>query len=134
MHLTTEPEPELERRTEPPHTTNKGTNMKALTILLVSLTLSTGAFGDVERGQTYYLKFLRPHFKYNGQVFAQQHLKIEWKRYFKNDAEKFIKKYSKKHPEAQQFLSSDKFQKIAPHIQDFATKYAADSGELPSCD
>jgi hypothetical protein len=107
--------------------------MKQIAILLVTLLFSSTVFGDVDRGQQYYLKFLRPHFEYNGQVFAQKHLKVEWKRYFKNDAEKFITKFAKKHPGAEEFLRSDKFQKIAPHIEDFAIKYAADSGELPSC-
>jgi hypothetical protein len=107
--------------------------MRGLTILLIAITFSANATADADRGQTYYLKFLRPYFEYNGQVFAQQHLKIEWKRYFKKDAEKFIAKYSKKHPSASEFLHSEKFQKIAPHIKDFATRYAADSGELPSC-
>lgn len=118
----------------PTNNLSKGIEMKGLTILFVSLMLSSSVFADSDRGQTYYLKFLRPYFEYNGQVFAQQHLKIEWKRYFKKDAERFITKYSKKHPDAEQFLKSDKFQKIAPHIKDFATKYAADSGELPNCD
>jgi hypothetical protein len=107
--------------------------MKKLFILILGLSMSAGVFADAAKGQKYYLKYLRPHFDYNGEVFAQQHLKIEWNRYFKNDAEKFIKKYSKKHPEAAEFLASDNFQKIAPHVKDFATKYAADSGELPSC-
>lgn len=107
--------------------------MKQLTILFMSLILSSAAFGDADKGQQYYLKYLRPYFEYNGQEFAQQHLKVEWKRYFKNGSEKFIAKYSKKHPGSEEFLRSDKFQKIAPHVKDFATKYAADSGELPSC-
>jgi hypothetical protein len=107
--------------------------MRQFTLLAITLMFSAATFADADRGQQYYLKFLRPYFEYNGQDFAQQHLKVEWKRYFKNGAEKFIAKFSKKHPGAEEFLASDRFQKIAPHIQDFATKYAADSGELPSC-
>lgn len=107
--------------------------MNRLLFILALLALPLSASADAEKGQQYYLKYLRPVFDYNGQVFAQQHLKIEWKRYFKNDAQKFIEKYSDKHPSANEFLHSTTFQKIAPHIQDFAVKYAADSGELPSC-
>lgn len=107
--------------------------MKQIFIAIFALLLSTSVLGDADKGQKYYLKYLRPYFEYNGQVFAQQHLKIEWERYFKDDGAKFIKTYSKKHPEATEFLSSDTFQKIAPDLKDFATKYAADSGELPSC-
>ena len=107
--------------------------MKKMMLALMFTLVSFGASADAAKGQQYYLKYLRPHFGYNGQEFAAQHLKVEWKRYFKKDAAKFIKKYSKKHPEAAEFLASDKFQKIAPHIEDFAVKYAADSGELPSC-
>lgn len=107
--------------------------MKKIILGVMIALMSFGASADADKGQQYYLKYLRPHFEYNGQEFAAQHLKVEWKRYFKKDGEKFIKKYSKKHPESAEFLASDKFQKIAPHIKDFAMKYAADSGELPSC-
>lgn len=91
------------------------------------------AMADAVKGQKYYLKYLRPYFEYNGQDFSTQHIKAEWKSYFKKDAKKFIKKFSKKHPNAKEFLMSEKFQKIAPDVKDFAIKYAADSGELPSC-
>lgn len=107
--------------------------MKKLLLVLMALTLSSGLFADVAKGQKYYLTYLRPHFEYNGQKFAEQHLKIEWKRLFANNAEKFIEEYSKKHPKATTYLKSSEFQKIAPHVKDFAIKYAADSGELPSC-
>jgi len=107
--------------------------MKNMILGLMLALVSFGAVADAVKGQEYYLEYLRPHFGYNGQEFAAQHLKVEWKRYFKKDSAKFIKKYSKKHPEAAEFLGSERFQKIAPHIKDFAMKYAADSGELPSC-
>jgi len=102
-------------------------------ITICVMILSFNAFAESDKGQKYYLKYLRPYFEYNGQEFATQHLKVEWQRYFKGDSSKFIKKFSKKHPEAKEFLESEKFQKMAPHIKDFAVKYAADSGELPSC-
>ncbi|WP_371376869.1 hypothetical protein [Thalassotalea aquiviva] len=102
-----------------------------LGVLLAGLSLSAAA--DPVKGQKYYLKYLRPLFNYNGQVFATQHLQMEWGTYFKDGGEQFIKEFSKKHPEAAEFLASKKFQKIAPHIKDFAVKYAADSGELPNC-
>ena len=107
--------------------------MKQIFLGLMIALFSFGALADVAKGQEYYLEYLRPHFGYNGQEFAAQHLKVEWKRYFKKDAAKFIKKYSKKHSDAAEFLASEKFQEIAPHIRDFAMKYAADSGELASC-
>jgi len=107
--------------------------MKKLMILCLGIMLSFNSLAAADKGQKYYLKYLRPYFEYNGQIFAAQHLSVEWKRYFKKDAVTFIKKYSKKHPQAKAFLESDKFQKIAPHIKDFAIKYAADSGELASC-
>ncbi len=107
---------------------------KLLTLCAVALmSLSANCWADAAKGQTYYLKYLKPLLQMNGDEFAQQHLKIEWKSYFKKDAKKFIKKYSKKYPEAAEFLSSETFQKIAPDLEDFATKYAADSGELPDC-
>ncbi|MGY5453352.1 hypothetical protein ACVFI8_20760 [Agarivorans sp. MS3-6] len=96
--------------------------------------LSSGVLADSAKGQEYYLEYLKPLFGYNGQDFAAQHLKVEWKRYFKKDAKKFIKMYTKKHPEASEFLQSEKFLEIAPDLKDFAMKYAADSGELAACD
>lgn len=107
--------------------------MKKVLLALIVLTLSSTVFADAAKGQKYYLSKIRPFFGYNGQKFAEQHLKVEWKRLFANDAEKFIAEYSKKHPNAETFLKSKDFQTIAPHIKDFAIKYAADSGELPSC-
>ena len=107
--------------------------MKKLLVGLVVALLSFSSFADADKGQTYYLKYLKPLFGNNGTEFAQQHLKVEWKSYFKKDAKKFIKIYSEKYPQAAEFLNSETFLKIAPHIEDFAVKYAADSGELPNC-
>ncbi|MBM7036957.1 hypothetical protein [Vibrio ulleungensis] len=101
----------------------------------IALTLCTfGAQADAAKGQEAYLEYLRPLFGYNGQEFASLYLKVEWKRFFKKDAERFIKKFGDKHPEAQEFLNSEQFQEIAPDVADFAMKYAADSGELAACD
>lgn len=107
-------------------------------LLLTSLTalallLSGNSWADAAKGQTYYLKYLKPYFNMKGDEFAQQHLKVEWKSYFKKDGKKFIKKYSQKYPEATEFLQSEEFKKIVPHLKDFTIKYAADSGELPDC-
>ncbi|RRJ82788.1 hypothetical protein [Aestuariirhabdus litorea] len=107
--------------------------MKKLIILSMSLILSTPTMADADKGQKYYLKYLRPYFDYNGQVFATQKTQNEWKEDFKEDAKIFIKEFSKKHPNAEEFLNGAKFQKMAPHIGDFAIKYASDSGQLPNC-
>lgn len=107
--------------------------MKKLIMLTLGLILTFNVSADAAKGQTYYLKYLRPHFSINGQEFASQHIKIEWKHLFKNDSSRFIKEYTKKYPQSAEFLNSDIFQKIAPDVKDFATKYAADSGELASC-
>ncbi|GLO61080.1 hypothetical protein MACH09_15880 [Vibrio sp. MACH09] len=108
--------------------------MKKLILGLMITIFSCASYADAAKGQQDYLDYLRPLFGYNGQDFASQHLKVEWKRYFKKDAKKFIKTYSKKHPDSAEFLSSEKFQEIAPDVRDFAMKYAADSGELAACD
>jgi len=107
--------------------------MKKLMLLTLGLILTFNVFADATKGQKYYLKYLRPHFAINGQEFASQHLKVEWKRLFKKDSSRFIKEYTKKYPQSAEFLNSDTFQKIAPDVKEFATKYAADSGELASC-
>ena len=107
--------------------------MKKLIMLTLGIILTFNVFADADKGQKYYLKYMRPYLEINGQEFASAYLKVEWKRMFKKDAKRFIKKYSKKYPEATEYLNSEDFQKIAPHIADFAIKYAADSGELASC-
>jgi len=107
--------------------------MKKLIMLTLGVILTFNVFADADKGQTYYLKYMRPYLEVNGQEFASSHLKVEWKRMFKSDAKRFIKTYSKKYPEAALYLNSEDFQKIAPHIGDFAMKYAADSGELATC-
>ncbi|MGF1764263.1 hypothetical protein [Aliivibrio kagoshimensis] len=106
---------------------------KVILALMISL-LSFAVNADAAKGQQAYLDHLKPLFGYNGQDFASQHLKVEWKRYFKKDAKRFIKTFSKKHPESAVFLASKEFQAIAPDVKDFAVKYAADSGELAACD
>lgn len=108
--------------------------MRKVIMGLLVASMSFGVMADAEKGQQAYLEHLKPLFGYNGQEFASQHLKVEWKRFFKKDAKRFIKKFSKKHPEAAKYLASEEFQAIAPDIKDFAMKYAADSGELAACD
>lgn len=107
--------------------------MKKLILGVLIAGVSLSATADPMKGQKYYLKYLRPLFNYNGQVFAQQHLQLEWEAYFAQGSKNFIEEFSKKHPESADFLAGKKFKKIAPHIKDFAIKYAADSGELPNC-
>jgi hypothetical protein len=107
--------------------------MKKLIMLTLGVMLTFNVFADAAKGQKYYLKYLRPHFAINGQEFASQHLKVEWKRLFKKDAKRFIKEYTKKFPESAEFLNGEIMQKIAPDVKDFTIKYAADSGELASC-
>jgi hypothetical protein len=107
--------------------------MKKIIMLTLGLILTFNVLADAEKGQKYYLKYMRPYLEINGQEFASAHLKVEWKRMFKKDAKRFIKKYSKKYPDANEYFNSDDFQKIAPDVADFAIKYAADSGELASC-
>lgn len=107
--------------------------MKKIIMLMLGIILTFNVSADAAKGQKYYLKYMRPYLEINGQEFASARLKVEWKRMFKSDAKRFIKTYSKKYPAAQAYLNSDDFQKIAPHIADFAIKYAADSGELATC-
>lgn len=102
-------------------------------MLTLGLILTFNVFADAAKGQESYLEYLRPHFGINGQEFASQHLKVEWKRLFKKNGKRFIKEYTKKFPESSEFLNSDKFQEIALDLKDFTIKYAADSGELASC-
>lgn len=106
--------------------------MVVLSLFLISSVLTT-ASADANKGKTYYKRFLKGSFGMKGADFTGARTKGEWKAYFRKGAKKFIKKYSKKYPKSADFLKSDKFQKVAPHIKDFAIKFAADSGAVPSC-
>ncbi len=108
---------------------------KIIFILLATTMFGANSFADAEKGQEYYLEYLRPIFgDMKGDVFTQKYLTVEWKRMFKKDGARFIKTYTEEFPQAKEFLQSDKFQEIMPDISDFAIKYAADSGEAPTCE
>ncbi len=112
----------------------KNLMMLVMSFLLVTSFVAPNAHADAAKGKKYYKKYLKPLFgNLKGADFTTVRVKAEWKAYFRKGAKKFIKKYSKKYPKAKEFLTSDKFQKIAPHIKDFCIKYAADSGAVPSC-
>ena len=112
--------------------------MKKLLALLVTAffmasVVATSAFADPAKGQKYYLKFMKKTTGINGAKFAAQHTQAEWKTLFDGDAAAFIKEYSAKYPDAEKFLTGDKFKKFMPDIRDFAIEYANDSGNVPSC-
>jgi mRNA degradation ribonuclease J1/J2 len=111
----------------------KNLMMIVLSVFLLNSVVVTNAHADAAKGLKYYKKYLKPLFGIKGNKFTTSRTKGEWKSYFKKNAKKFIKKYSKKYPKSADFLKSDKFQKIAPHVKDFAIKFAADSGALPKC-
>ncbi len=95
---------------------------------------ASAAYADADKGQKYYLKLLKPKTGYNGTKFAAQHTQEEWSELFANGGEGFIKEFSAKHPELENYLNSEQFkEKVMEHIKDFAIKYANDSGNVPSC-
>ncbi len=110
----------------------KNVMMIVLSLFLLSSVVTT-AQADSAKGKKYYQKYLKPLFEMKGADFTGERTKGEWKAYFRKDAKKFIKKYSKKYPDAAEFLGTDTFQKIAPDVKDFAIEFAADSGAVPSC-
>ena len=114
--------------------------MKKMMVMLASLFLmfNVVAFsahaGNVEKGKAYYIKSLKPLFdNAKGSDITTKYMKIEWKKMFKKKGKRFIKKFSKKYPKSATFLKSEEFQKMIPDLKAFMMKYAADSGELPSC-
>jgi len=111
--------------------------MKRLVQVALTATLllgGTSVFADAAMGQKYYLKTMKPKTGYNGTKFAGLHTQEEWRKLFSNDGAGFIEEFSKKHPELEGFLKSEKFKgKIMEHIRDFAIEYAKDSGNVPSC-
>lgn len=108
---------------------------KTILIMLAATIFGANSFADAEKGQEYYLEHLRPLFNdMKGDVFTQKYLQVEWKRMFRKDGARFIETYSEEFPEAKEFLQSEKFQEIMPDLSDFAIKYAADSGEVPTCE
>lgn len=100
--------------------------------LMGSFVVST-ASADTDKGQRYYLKIFKPVTGFNGTKFAAMHTQAEWEKIFADNGKEFIATWSEKYPDLSDFLHSDKFQKVLPHIKDFAVKYASDSGNVPSC-
>ncbi len=108
---------------------------KKILMILAAAMFAIHSFADAGKGQEYYLEYLKPIFgDMKGEVFTQEYLQVEWKRMFRKEGSRFIEIYSERFPEAKDFLESEKFQEIMPDISDFAIKYAADSGELPTCE
>lgn len=89
--------------------------------------------GDVDKGHTYYKFVINPFTGIRGDVFTKEHTKKEWEALFFNNAQGFKNKYSSINNEFKEFLSSAKFEKIAPHLEAFAIYYAKDSEVKPQC-
>ncbi|QKG29533.1 hypothetical protein [Campylobacter sp. RM16187] len=98
----------------------------------LSLTVSS-ASADHARGQKLYLKFMKDATGIKGDAFAAQHTIAEWKNLCSNEGAGFIDEYSKKYPNAADFLKGPQFKKFQPDICDFVIHYAKDSGNVPSC-
>lgn len=105
----------------------------AFAILVMLGAISTFAFADPAKGQRYYLKFMKETTGINGAEFSAEHTQAEWAELFDGEAVKFIEDYSKKYPNAADFLKGKKFKKVMPHIKDFLIYYAKDSGNVPAC-
>jgi hypothetical protein len=111
---------------------------KLLSMLLVAafaMTLAnTAAMADVKKGQKYYLKIFKKKLGMNGTKFAALHTVAEWNELFANDTAGFIKEMTAINPKISKFLNGKKWKsKYAPHIKDFVTEYANDTGNVPSC-
>jgi hypothetical protein len=111
---------------------------RIISILTFSMFLTfmtvSNANADVKKGQKYYLKIFKKKLGMNGTKFAASHTVAEWNILFNNNAELFIKEYSKSTPKLSKFLNGKKFKKkYMLHIKDFALEYANDTGNVPSC-
>lgn len=88
--------------------------------------------GNHDMGQTYYRYILKPMLGYGGQKFTTSYTQLEWRALFDNNATRFKEKFGV-NPQMVEFLNSEKFEKIAPHLKAFAIYYSLDSGYVPKC-
>lgn len=107
---------------------------KMLLFFLLPICLFAFSEGNIDKGHTYYKFVLSPLVGIKGDIFTKEHTQKEWKVLFLNNAQGFKNKYSSISTEFKEFLSSDKFQKIAPHLEAFAIYYAKDSEAKPLCE
>lgn len=106
---------------------------KLLALLIVPMFLFAFSEGDVDKGHTYYKFIINPLTGIRGDIFTKEHTKKEWEVLFSNKAKGFKEKYSSQNLEFKEFLSTPKFEKIAPHLEAFAIYYAKDSEVKPQC-
>jgi len=111
---------------------------KFITMLLASFlmvgSLATFASANADKGQRYYLKFMKKDTGLNGSQFATQFTESEWKKMFENDGEAFISKYAEKYPHMADFFEGDRFKnRMMGDIKSFLIRFASDSGNVASC-
>jgi hypothetical protein len=111
---------------------------KFITMLLASFimvgSLVSVASANADKGQRYYLRYMKNDTGLNGSQFATQFTQSEWKEMFKDDGEAFIAKYSKKYPHMAEFFEGDRFKnRMMKDIKSFLIQYASDSGNIASC-
>jgi len=99
----------------------------------MSILFTNVLLADVNKGKRYYMKNFKQKFKLNGLEFVHLHTQQEWEVLFENQAEGFIKEFSKRYPKHEKYLQSEKTKKRLYHVKDFAIMYAKDSGNTPSC-
>ena len=96
-----------------------------ISIFLASMVFCTSSVADVKKGQKIFLKKLKAPCGFNGAEFASKHTQDEWEAI--NEAGKFRAEVKKLCPKSK--LKA----RYAPHVYDFAYRYASDSGIVPSC-
>ena len=102
-----------------------------LMAIIVALGLmSTSASADIKKGQKGYLKTCKKCHG-NGTKGASMKTQDEWTQLFADDGALIVKKHAG--TKGEDFFSSDKFKKLAPHLKDFLFQYGSDSGNVPSC-
>jgi len=107
--------------------------IRVIQMLLAVMLLTTTMMADVSKGKRYYMKHLKQKFKMDGLTFVQLHTQAEWEALFKDDADGFVKEFSKRFPRRQAYLQKPSVRAKLQDVGDFAIMYAKDSGKVPSC-
>jgi len=98
-----------------------------LLIILVNAIIQTDTEASVIRGKRYYIKLLKEHCGFKGDVMGKYHSKKEWRDMYRNGVLNIeIKKIC---PTAPNIASEKKLK----HLYNFFSSFANDSGNVPSC-
>lgn len=107
--------------------------MKKNLILIFLLSSVLLANAQTHKGKVFYYYLLKPSLGYDGSVFAKKHTDKQWVKLFSNNAKGLKKELLYQNIKLKEFLDSEKFIEILPHLKAFALEFASNKKNFPEC-